>query len=63
MLPLDPWEQPACLSPAEKIKLFVDSGAHMVASTTKDFMRPLNEQQIEIHMELMADKALERTFS
>lgn len=41
----------------------IGSGVHWVASTTKGFMLPLTGQQIEIHMESTADKAVERTFS
>lgn len=78
MLPSDPWEQtagllldfPAGLRQAGVVAGsstvpggLIDSDVHWVASTTKGFMLPLTGQQIEIHMELTADKAVERTFS
>lgn len=78
MLPSYPWEQTAGLLLDFPTGLrqagvvagrrtvpggLIDSGAHWVASTTKGLMLPLTGQQIEIHMELMADKAVERTFS
>lgn len=41
----------------------IDSGCPLGGPNYKGFMLSLTEQQIEIHMELTADKALERIFN